>query len=98
MAPGFTPFPFPRPLFEKFVRENQGGSLTNGTHCTHTLPHPHALSVTMLSSARTGYFPVRIEALPEGTCIHTRIPVYQVGRRLLFQPFSEPANRTWACY
>ncbi|GLC38639.1 hypothetical protein PLESTB_000455100 [Pleodorina starrii] len=48
MSPAYTPFPFPRPLFEKFIRENNG------------------------------YFPVKLEALPEGTCIHARVPVYQI--------------------
>lgn len=27
-----------------------------------------------------GYFPVKLQALPEGTCIHTHVPVYQVSR------------------
>ncbi|GIL51514.1 hypothetical protein Vafri_7487 [Volvox africanus] len=48
MSPGYTPFPFPRQLFEKFIRENNG------------------------------FFPVKLEALPEGTCIHARVPVYQI--------------------
>ncbi|GAX79752.1 hypothetical protein CEUSTIGMA_g7193.t1 [Chlamydomonas eustigma] len=48
LAPGFTEFPYPRHLFEKFVRENNG------------------------------FFPVKIEAIPEGTAIHARIPVYQI--------------------
>lgn len=45
---GFGEFPFPKDLFLKFVRENQG------------------------------YFPVRIEALPEGTVANVRVPVYQI--------------------
>lgn len=49
MGPGFTEFPFPRSMFEKFVKDNNG------------------------------HFPVKIEAIPEGTCIHARIPMYQVG-------------------
>lgn len=48
LAPNFSKFPFPRPLFEKFVQENNG------------------------------YFPVTIEALPEGTVVHCRVPVYQI--------------------
>ncbi|KAG2442447.1 hypothetical protein HXX76_002533 [Chlamydomonas incerta] len=48
MAPNHTAFPFPRALFEKFVRENDG------------------------------HFPVKLEALPEGTCAHVRVPVYQI--------------------
>jgi len=49
MSPNFGPFPFPKELFLKFVRENNG------------------------------YFPVRIQALPEGTCVNVHTPVYQVG-------------------
>jgi len=45
---GFTPFPFPKDLFLKFVRENRG------------------------------FFPVRIEALPEGTVANVHVPVYQI--------------------
>lgn len=45
---GYTPYPFPRDLFEKIVKE------------------------------KGGYFPVRIEALPEGTCINAHVPVIQI--------------------
>ncbi len=45
---GLTPYPFPRKLFEKFIKENNG------------------------------YFPVRLQALPEGTVIYPHIPVYQI--------------------
>ena len=45
---GGTAYPFPRDLFMKFIRENDG------------------------------YFPVRVEALPEGSCVHVRTPVYQI--------------------
>ncbi|KAI8058459.1 nicotinate phosphoribosyltransferase family-domain-containing protein [Syncephalis plumigaleata] len=45
---GFTPFPFPKDLFLKFIREHNG------------------------------YFPVKIEALPEGTVCHPHTPVYQI--------------------
>ncbi|KAG2489592.1 hypothetical protein HYH03_011873 [Edaphochlamys debaryana] len=48
MSPGYTEFPFPKALFEKFVLENNG------------------------------FFPVKLEALPEGTCINARVPVYQI--------------------
>ncbi|CAB5192614.1 unnamed protein product [Rhizophagus irregularis] len=45
---GFTPFPFPKDLFLKFIKENDG------------------------------YFPVKIEALPEGTSCHVHTPVFQI--------------------
>lgn len=48
MSPNYGPFPFPKDMFLKFVRENNG------------------------------YFPVKIQALPEGTCVHMHTPVYQV--------------------
>ena len=45
---GFTPYPFPKGLFLKFVKENNG------------------------------YFPVKVEALPEGTVIYLHTPIYQI--------------------
>jgi len=43
-----SPYPFPKDLFLKFIRENNG------------------------------YFPVKIEALPEGTVAYTRTPLFQI--------------------
>ncbi|KAI9014991.1 nicotinate phosphoribosyltransferase family-domain-containing protein [Gaertneriomyces semiglobifer] len=45
---GNTPFPFPKDLFLKFIKENDG------------------------------YFPVKIEAVPEGTVVFPHVPVYQI--------------------
>jgi len=45
---GYQKFPFPKDLFLKFIKENNG------------------------------YFPVKIEALPEGTACHVHTPVYQI--------------------
>ncbi|KAJ3024357.1 hypothetical protein HKX48_000033 [Thoreauomyces humboldtii] len=45
---GFANFPFPKDLFLKFIRENNG------------------------------FFPVLIQALPEGTVIYPHVPVYQI--------------------
>eukprot|EP00698_Gefionella_okellyi_P019561 TRINITY_DN6007_c0_g1_i1.p2 TRINITY_DN6007_c0_g1~~TRINITY_DN6007_c0_g1_i1.p2 ORF type:complete len:516 (+),score=106.80 TRINITY_DN6007_c0_g1_i1:34-1548(+) len=45
---GFTPYPFPRDLFSKFVKENNG------------------------------YFPVKIEAIQDGSVIYPHVPVYQI--------------------
>ncbi|KAJ1934666.1 hypothetical protein FBU59_005629, partial [Linderina macrospora] len=42
---GFTPYPFPKELFRKFVDENKG------------------------------FFPVTIEAMPEGSVVYPHIPV-----------------------
>ena len=62
---GFTDYPFPRDLFEKFVREN------DGTCCSP------AGRRSPLTRRRPGYFPVRLEALPEGTVVHANCPIYQ---------------------
>ncbi|MEW5302022.1 MAG: hypothetical protein WDW36_004834 [Sanguina aurantia] len=56
MAPRNTSFPFPKAIFERFVKENNG------------------------------YFPVVIQALPEGTCHHIRVPVYQISAE---EPYSQ---------
>lgn len=45
---GNTPYPFPKNLFLKFIKENRG------------------------------YFPIKVEALPEGTVIYPHVPVYQI--------------------
>jgi nicotinic acid phosphoribosyltransferase len=45
---GFTPYPFPKNLFLKFIKENNG------------------------------YFPIKVEALPEGTVIYPHVPIYQI--------------------
>ena len=42
----------------------------------------HASMMSADLSARVadaGYFPVKLQALPEGTCVHAHVPVYQVG-------------------
>ena len=45
---GYTPLPFPKDLFLKFVKENNG------------------------------YFPIKIEALPEGSVAYVGTPIYQI--------------------
>jgi len=45
---GYQPFPFPKDLFAKFIKENDG------------------------------YFPIRLQALPEGTVANAHTPVYQI--------------------
>lgn len=51
LSPNYGPFPFPKDMFLKFVRE------------------------------KNGFFPVKIQALADGTCVHVHTPVYQVGSR-----------------
>lgn len=48
LAPTFSSFPYPKDLFIKFIKENDG------------------------------YMPIKLEVLPEGTCIHAHVPVYQI--------------------
>ena len=31
-----------------------------------------------LPACPAGYMPVRLQALPEGTCIHARVPIFQI--------------------
>ena len=45
---GSAAFPFPKDLFLKFIKENNG------------------------------YFPVQIEALPDGSVIYPHVPVFQI--------------------
>jgi nicotinic acid phosphoribosyltransferase len=45
---GKTPYPYPKELFERFIKENNG------------------------------YFPVKLEMLPEGTVANVHVPVYQI--------------------
>ena len=84
MAPMYTEFPFPKHLFEKFIRENEGkgAAACPPASCPCDLKgNIYFLSPfdTPLPRISAGYFPVTIEALPEGTAIHARVPVYQVG-------------------
>lgn len=51
-----TKYPFPKHLFLKFVRENDG------------------------------YFPVKVESLPEGSVIYPHIPVYQISTHGEYSP------------
>lgn len=50
LSPNHGAYPYPKDLFLKFVRENNG------------------------------YFPVKIQALRDGTCVHANVPVYQVWK------------------
>lgn len=97
-APYFTDFPFPKDLMVKFVQQNNGES-----HCLwhSSLRHVDHLSLLRKCSTScrttsvfqltlccdTGYFPVVLETLPEGTCVHAHCPVFQVGRHAKRQSF-----------
>lgn len=59
---GYTAFPFPKELFRKFITENDG--------------QKHQVKNALKSLL--GYFPIKFEALSDGTCIHAHVPVYQV--------------------
>ncbi len=38
------------------------------------------------ATATPGYFPVTIQALPEGTCVHSHVPVYQLTTTQEYAP------------
>ncbi|GAB4816246.1 hypothetical protein N2152v2_003292 [Parachlorella kessleri] len=40
-------------------------------------PYPKELMLKFITE-NNGYMPVKLEALPEGTCVHAHVPVYQV--------------------
>lgn len=44
-----------------------------------SFPFPKDLFLKFVRQ-HNGYFPVKIQTLPEGTCVHVHTPVYQVGR------------------
>jgi hypothetical protein len=66
-------------------------------------PYPRDLFLRFIEE-NDGYMPVRIEALPEGTCAHAHVPVFQASAHMFHaqrRP-SEPATllsaaRRWAC-
>ena len=77
MGPDNSRFPFPRDMFLKFVHENEGD--TSHRLYAHAQSIVHILRNTeCLFVQPAGYFPVKLECLQEGTCIHPHVPVYQV--------------------
>lgn len=98
MAPNFTDFPFPKDLMARFVQQNNGqshclwhSSLRHVEHlplpckCSTSCPTTSVFQLTLCCD--TGYFPVVLETLPEGTCVHAHCPVFQVGRHAKHQSF-----------
>src|SRR5690242_10233435 len=69
------------------------------THNAGFLPYPWPEELFRdIVDKNNGYFPVTIEALPEGMCAHTHIPVFIItaeGIRILF---SSHCPRTTDCY
>lgn len=57
------------------------------THCAGgtALPWPKELFQRIVSD-HNGYFPITIEALPEGTCTNVHVPPYQITARGDFAP------------
>lgn len=49
--------------------------------CAYCKSHPFCVCPAALS----GYFPVKLEALLEGTVGHSRLPIYQVGCLIVWQ-------------
>lgn len=58
------------------------------THCTSgtPLPWPKELFKKIVTDKRYGYFPIRVQALREGTCTHARVPAYQITAEGEFAP------------
>ncbi|KAF8064566.1 hypothetical protein HT031_003366 [Scenedesmus sp. PABB004] len=48
-------------------------------------PFPKEL-FTRIVDQHGGYFPVRLQALPDGTCVHAHVPVYQITAEHEFAP------------
>ena len=46
--------------------------------CVRTEPDVGLQQLMTCHLVLAGYFPVKLECLPEGTCIHPHVPVYQV--------------------
>lgn len=62
-----------------YVQAPPSESRFEPTRAQDTTWEPHNPNTWLpLCSTRAGYFPVVIQALPEGTCHHIRVPVYQV--------------------
>lgn len=66
----------------KFVTQNNGETVAL-VHCNHAwcsnITTGQDSQVDWHACMWSGYFPVKLQALPEGTCINARVPVYQVG-------------------
>lgn len=63
-------------------------SLLGRTHMApgHTsFPFPKDLYMKFVVE-NNGYFPVKIQALQDGTCVHAHVPVYQVSSSLELLP------------
>ena len=59
-----------------FDSHNAGGT---------ALPWPRELFERIVTE-HDGYFPIRVQALPEGTCTHVRVPTYQITASGDFAP------------
>ena len=57
------------------------------THCAGGTPLPWPKDLFhRIVDEHDGYFPITIQALPEGTCTNVRVPVYQITARGDFAP------------
>ena len=113
MAPGHSDFPFPKDLMLKVVQQNNGGSPCKPMSGRHfksgtayaSCSDKHMVdrwvqSVYMTFCSFAGYFPVVLEALPEGTCVHAHCPVFQVMlsvKKAVEQCSSVSDSTTLAC-
>ncbi|CAL8467658.1 g7196 [Coccomyxa elongata] len=63
---------------EKFYRTHMAPGRT-------AFPFPKDLFVRFIEK-HDGYFPIKLEALPEGTCVNAHVPVYQITSTGEFAP------------
>lgn len=57
-------------------------------------PYPRQLFRKLIDE-NDGYLPVKLEALPEGTCIHAHVPVYQISAEGASMPRGSPMRGAW---
>lgn len=65
------------------VRVTVASVLATRAGCRASCLHPWSLSLPAkrpphIRPSPAGYLPVRLEALPEGTCVNARVPLFQI--------------------
>lgn len=48
-------------------------------------PFPKELFIQFIRENR-GYFPIKLQSLPEGSCIHAHVPVFQITTQGPYAP------------
>ena len=59
--------------------EVEKAALFYSTHNAMKTPYPFPKDLFLkFIDENNGYFPITVQALPEGTCAHIHVPVYQI--------------------